>query len=648
MDKNTVIGILLIGAIFVVYMIMSGPSRKEIEEAQRRQDSIAQAEKEKALEKAQYEAQAENAKPVLSTTDSVVTETDTGTDSITSDSIRTTQLNNRYGSFSNAAEGKKEFITLENNLIRAKISTLGGRLYSVELKEYKTHDSLPLILFDGDSTVFGLTFHEQKDLSLFEIPTNNLFFIPQTKERHLQVTENAKSADLRLYAGKDRYLEYSYTLEPNSYLLKYNIRLHGLNQVFAPNQNVLALNWEIAVPSQEKGQVFENNYTTIHYKYLNDEEDYLLETSDSKEEELRTKVRWISFKQQFFTSVLIADDHFLNGYVKYQKILNSDKYLKYFFAELSIPYDNTPDEDLAFSFFFGPNKYSTLRKYGKIDGENVLQLERQITLGWSFFLMQWINRYAVIPVFNFLEKFISSYGLIILILTILLKIVLFPLTFRSYLSTAKMRVLKPQIDEIHKKIPKEKNMERQQATMALYKKVGVNPMGGCLPMLVQFPILIAMFRFFPSSIELRQKSFLWADDLSSYDSIIDLPFEIPMYGDHISLFCLLMAITNIFYTRMNSAQMSTGTQMPGMKTMMYLMPVMFLVFFNNYSSGLSYYYFISTLITIGQTLIIRRMVNDEEILHKLETAKKKPKKKSGFQARLEKMAKERGYKAPKK
>lgn len=640
MDKNTIIGILLIGAIFIGYMIMSKPSKEQIEAKRRKLDSIAQVEKEKALERTKLGAQAENTQPVIIPDLA-------GTDIIIADSIKNQELQRRFGSFSEAAEGQNEFITLENNLIKVKISTLGGRLYSVELKEYKTHDSLPLMLFDGDSTIFGLTFHEQKDMSLFEINTNQLFFIPTTKERDLQVTESAKSADLRLYAGENRYIEYSYTLEPNSYLLKFNIKLYGVNQIFAQNQSVLTLNWEINVPGQEKGRDFENTYTTIYYKYLNDEVDYLSERSDD-EEELRTKLRWISFKQHFFTSVLIADNYFLNGYVKSQTITDSDKYLKNFSAELSIPYKNKIEEDIPFSFYFGPIHYNTLNKYSKIEGENVLRLEKQVQLGWSFFLMHWINRFAVIPVFNFLEKHIASYGLIILILTILLKIVLFPLTFKSYLSTAKMRVLKPQIDEIQKKIPKEKTMERQQATMALYKKVGVSPMGGCLPMLVQFPILIALFRFFPASIELRQQSFLWADDLSSYDSILELPFNIPMYGDHISLFCLLMAVTNIFYTKMNSAQMSAGTQMPGMKTMMYMMPVMFLVFFNNYSSGLSYYYFISTLITIGQTILIRRMVNDEEILKKLETAKKKPQKKSRFQDRIEKMAKQRGYKLPKK
>lgn len=263
-------------------------------------------------------------------------------------------------------------------------------------------------------------------------------------------------------------------------------------------------------------------------------------------------------------------------------------------------------------------------------------------------MFAWVNKWFVIPIFNFLEKYIMNYGIIILILTIIIKLILAPLTYKSYMSTAKMKVLKPQIDEINERIPKDKAMERQQATMGLYKKAGVNPMGGCLPMLVQFPILIALFRFFPSSIELRQKSFLWATDLSSYDSIVDLPWDIPMYGDHISLFCLLMAATNLIYTRMNG-QMQTSQQMPGMQAMMYLMPVMFLVWFNNYASGLSYYYFIATLFTVVQTWAIRKyLVDDEKVLAMLEANKKKPVKKSKFQQRLEDAAKQKGFKAPKK
>ncbi|MCA1744212.1 MAG: membrane protein insertase YidC, partial [Bacteroidales bacterium] len=308
-------------------------------------------------------------------------------------------------------------------------------------------------------------------------------------------------------------------------------------------------------------------------------------------------------------------------------------FLNYNKAEAVVPVDFSTNQEIGFQFYFGPNRFYTLNSYDKD-----LELNKLIDLGWG--ILGWINRYAVIPVFNFLEGFIGSYGIIILILTLLIKLVLFPLTYKSYISSAKMKVLKPQIDEINERIPKDKAMERQQATMALYKKAGVNPMGGCLPMLLQMPILIALFRFFPASIELRQESFLWATDLSTYDSILDLPFNIPFYGAHVSLFTLLMAATNIVYTKMNAEMTQSANQMPGMKTMMYMMPVMFLFFFNSYSAGLSYYYFVSTLITIGQTLLIRQFVDDKLLLKKIQAQQKKPVVKSKFAQRLEDMTKQ--------
>ncbi|NLA24445.1 MAG: membrane protein insertase YidC, partial [Bacteroidales bacterium] len=313
---------------------------------------------------------------------------------------------------------------------------------------------------------------------------------------------------------------------------------------------------------------------------------------------------------------------------------DNSEYLKKFYAELSLPVNRESHVEVPIKLYYGPNKFSVLKSYDN-------KLEKLVPLGWGIF--GWVNRFLIIPVFNWLGSFIGSYGIIILLLTIFIKLLLFPLTYKSYMSTAKMKVLKPQIDELAKKYPKGKEMERQQATMNLYKRVGVNPMGGCLPMLLQFPILIAMFRFFPASIELRQQSFLWADDLSTYDSILDLPFKIPLYGDHISLFTLLMAAALMVSTIMTSKNQPTNNQMPGMKTMMYFMPIMLLFFFNEYAAGLSYYYFLANLITILQTWAIRRFfVNDEKVLAKLEENKKKPVKKSKWQARLEQAAKQKG------
>ncbi len=374
--------------------------------------------------------------------------------------------------------------------------------------------------------------------------------------------------------------------------------------------------------------------------------DYLNEQKDD-EEELVNKIKWISFTHRFFSSTLIAKDNFLNANVKVFEFPEEEqvgRYLRSVQTEIGVPFKLSANETIALAYYFGPNKYKTLRKY-KLD------LERQIPMGWSFFLMAWINRYAVIPVFNFLESFGWNYGIIILVLTILLKIVLFPIAYKSYISSAKMRAFKPEIEEITKKFPDKKDaMKKQQATMTLYKQAGVNPMAGCIPMALQFPILIAMFRFFPSSFELRQQSFLWATDLSSYDSIYDLGFKIPYYGDHVSLFTLLMTVSTLMYTKMNQEMMgSSQQQMPGMKTMMYLMPVMFLGLFNNYAAGLSYYYFLANIFTFGQMFLIRKTINEDKIRKQIEINKKKPaKKKSSWQKRLEDAAKKRGQSAPKR
>jgi YidC/Oxa1 family membrane protein insertase len=351
-------------------------------------------------------------------------------------------------------------------------------------------------------------------------------------------------------------------------------------------------------------------------------------------------VKWIGFKQLFFNSTIIANEFFPNAQIRSTIFEENPKYLANFYADIAFPYEGTQKESVGIQFYFGPNHYQTLKQYK-------IELERQVYLGYA--IVRPVNQYLIIPTFNFLRNYIGNFGLIILLLTIFIKLILFPFTYKSYMSQAKMRALKPEIDEINNKIGMgtEKAMERQQATMALYKKAGVNPMGGCLPMLLQFPILIAMFFFFPTSIELRQESFLWAHDLSTYDSILDLPFKIPFYGDHVSLFCLLMTITTIISTSLNQ-QAASSQAMPGMKTMMYMMPIMFLFILNSYSSGLSYYYFLANVITIGQTYIIRYFVDEEKIRAQLQVNKKKPVKKSNFQKRLEDMAKQRGVQMPKK
>jgi len=442
-----------------------------------------------------------------------------------------------------------------------------------------------------------------------------------------------------LNAGANKYLEFVYTLEPNSYILKYKINIVGLENEISQNSGYLDLVWNAKSRRQEKGADWENQNTTIYYKYFGDEIGYLSETGDKEEEKLPTKVKWIAYKDQFFSTVFIANDYFASAEVKYEKDKLQNKYLKNFESSISLPYNKKPNESLNFSIYYGPNDYDILKNI-EISNSEKLEMQELIPLGWTIF--RWVNRFAVIPLFNLLGSFFTNFGLIILLMTIIIKTVLFPLTYKSFLSSAKMRVLKPQIDAINEKIPKEKTMERQQETMKLYKKVGVNPMGGCLPMLLQFPFLIAMYRFFPASIELRQKSFLWANDLSAFDSIWTFPggFSIPMYGDHVSLFALLMAVAMLISSLMNGSQMaSSNSQVPGMKLMLYLMPVMMVLWFNNYSAGLSYYYLLSNLITIGQTVIIRRMVDENKLLAQLNAKKGKPEKKSRFAMKMEELQK---------
>ncbi|MBT3209956.1 MAG: membrane protein insertase YidC, partial [Bacteroidetes bacterium] len=619
MDRNQLTGILLIAALFIAFFYFTQPSEEERLTQKRKKDSLEQVYHQQAVERQQKAAEIENREQTIANDNA-------------NDSAKFAQITEKFGSFSKATVGKKKYITLENDLIKIKFSNLGGKPYSVQLKDYQTHDSLPLILFDGDSSVFGLKFHEEQNLKLYDITTDQLFFTPSESQPSIIVTNAVKTITYKLDAGNNRYIEFVYRLEPNSYMLDFEINIVGIKDIIAGNSSYIDLNWSYFVTGQEKGRDWENDNSTIYYKFYEDETDYLTERSEKESEELRTKVSWIAYKQQFFSSILISDNYFLNAQIDSEKVNNSKKHFKHFKSNIALPYKGSQKEKLDMRFYFGPNHYQTLSKYD-------IGIEKVIPLGWGIF--GWVNRFAIIPIFNFLGSFMSNYGLIILILTILIKLVLFPLTYKSYVSSAKMRVMKPQLDELLKKIPKEKSMERQQKSMEYYKKVGVNPMGGCLPMVLQMPILIAMFRFFPSSIELRQKSFLWAEDLSTYDAIISWSAEIPLlssfYGNHISLFTLLMTISTIIYTRINQQQMGdTSAQMPGMKYMMYLFPVMMLFWFNNYASGLSYYYFIANIITFAQMYAIKRFVDDKAILKKLSDTKKKPIKKSSFLAKLEK------------
>jgi YidC/Oxa1 family membrane protein insertase len=644
MNKENIIGLVLIFGMLIAYSIWMTPSQEELQQKQRVQDSIAQV-RQWQLDSMRIAAERKvEEKPLAITVEEIEADTE----------ANMTRLLDRFGGFAVSAIGEEKIYYIESEVLRLGISTKGGRIVSAELREFQTWDTLPLELIDKESSAFGLVFFSNNRI----INTQNLFFQPYWYQRNFEGSEvmrvsgdNELSFGMRAYAnaseaqtGSDRYLEFKYTLSGNDYMTGLDMNFVGLHNVIDDNTNFLELEWKNQLLRQEKNLKNERNASTIHYKYASDDMGSLSETKDDSES-LKTRVKWIAYKQQFFTTTLIARDNFISAELSafVQEELPEDRYVKNMEADISIPYQPSPNYSIPLNLYMGPTKYNILRQYD-------LSLERQIPLGWGFFLFQVVNRYAVIPVFNFLEGFNFNYGIIILILTILLKIVLFPLTYKTYISQARMRVLKPEVEELNKKFPKKDDaMKKQQALMALYKKAGVNPMSGCVPMVIQLPILIALFRFFPSSIELRQQSFLWAHDLSTYDSVLDLPFTIPFYGDHVSLFTLLMALSTVAYTYVNSKMMDTGSsQMPGMKMMMYLMPVMFLGFFNNYSAGLSYYYMLTNLITFAQMFLIRSVIDENKIRAKIMENKKKPVKTSKFQKRLEEMAKQRGYKPGKK
>jgi len=622
MDRNSVIGLLIIGLILIGFTFLNAPSDEELAALKRKQDSIAM------VEKAQLEMQkamVANAKPA-SNTPAIIA------DSTISDSAKSQMMNDQFGAFAAAASGDDETVVIENDLIKIKISSLGGKVESVLLKKYKTSNGKPVVLFASDSSRFDLNFFAQNR----SINTSNLYFKSSSKG-FVVAGKDSNSVSMKLFAGSpNRYIEYVYSLKGGSYLVGYKINTVNLNDVIASNAGYMELNWNQKLQNQEKDILNERANSTAYYMFSDDEVDYISETKDAKEE-LQNNVKWVAMKQHFFTQVLIADKYF-DKPTRVETVggKECEDFVKYIKTSFTIPYSHQPSESFGMNFYFGPNHYQTLKATG-------YNLEKQIPLGWGIF--GWVNRYLVIPIFNFLDGFNWNYGIIILILTILIKIMLLPLTFKAYLSQAKMKVLKPEVDEIQGKF-KEEPMKLQQEMMALYRKAGVSPMGGCLPMLLQFPILIAMFRFFPQSIELRQQSFLWAHDLSSYDSIADLPFKIPFYGDHVSLFTLLMTVSTLLITWVNSSSAMTN---PQMKWMMYLMPIIFLGVFNNYSAGLSYYYFLANTISIGQQYLFKGFVDEDAIHKKIQENKKRPasQTKSKFQKRLEDMAKQKGYKLPK-
>lgn len=617
MDKNTWIGFLLIAAIIVGFNIINRPSEEEIAERKRIQDSIAVAQKMEA------EAQA--------ISQQIAQQVDTVAPEETID-----ELNQRieavYGPFALSAKGEQQNIILENNKIRLHLSTLGGYVQRAELKEYKAYgDSVnALNLFRGDESQLSFTLITNNNRV---ISTKNLYFEP--------IINNPQNVTLRLKTNiEDAWLDFVYTLHEDDYMVGFEIKPQNMQYVLAQNVNMLDLQWNQLIPQQERGRTFEERYSQLQYMLVGGEMEKLSEQKHDQVQE-SARIKWIGYKDQYFSTVLIANSDFQSSTLESTPQDAFTKYIKEYKTTTSVAFDITGKQTTGFTYYFGPNHYNTLKSYDEnLSSDEKLNLKELVPLGWK--IVAWINKILVIPMFDIFSSWGLHIGIVILLMTLVIKLIILPFVFASFKSSAKMRVLKPQIDEINAKYPPEKMQERQQATMALYQKAGVSPMSGCLPMLFQFPVLMAMFWFLPTAIELRGKSLFWAEDLSTYDAVFTWDFNIPLLGDHLSLFCLLMTVVNIVYTYITMQTQGGGQEMKFMKWMMYLMPLMFLFVFNDYAAGLSYYYLVSLMFTILQTMIFRWSIDDKKILAQIEAnAKKKGNQsKSGFMQRLEQMQRE--------
>jgi len=632
MDRNSVIGFVLIAAILAGYTWYSMPSAEETARMEHVQDSLANVEierqaqeDEKALKTEQAKSSnAANAATVASgalSADSILV---VNGDTLNADSVRQALQNQRYGIFTPSSQGKPEEIVIENKHLQIAISTHGAAPSVIRLKEYQTHQNTPLLLADPDSGNYEFRFF----LGNLDISTKDLFF----------TAEKLGTDGVRLIAATTdtaKFLRITYQLDSSNYFLDVRAELVGMEAEVDARNTVF--NWDLVGFSNEKYRTGELQKSGVYYKYFNDDRQYLSE-SDEDEKTLEGRTNWVAFKQDFFTVGLISAEGFAgNGSEIAILPLSDSTHTKRYSAKLFFEKERGAKVDIPMRIFLGPNHFGTLRR------TEVADFDRIIDLGWGIF--GWMNQWLVIPIFNLFDGWGWSYGIIILVLTLVIKLLLMPLTYKNFISSAKMRVLKPEMDVINEKHKEGDMLKKQQATMDLYRKAGVNPASGCVPMLVQMPVLYAMFRFFPASIELRQQSFLWADDLSTYDSIFswtaDIPFISSFYGNHISLFTILMAASTMIYTAINSKQMPQQQGMPNMKLMMYLFPVMMLFFMNSLPSGLSYYYLLANVISILQMTAFKSLfVNEDKIRAQLLLNMKTPRKKSKWQQRLEDMQKQ--------
>ena len=608
MDKNTLVGFLLIGAVLIGFSIYNRPSQEEMERAQRYQDSIQIAQQEAALREAEAAAQQ-------------------SAQALTLDS---TSL------FFGANQGTEQFTTLENNLVKVTFSNKGGRVVSATLKDYNDQQGQPLTLFNEEESAMNFAFEGKSENLL----TEDMYFQPTN------VTDS--TVTMRLQTTGSGYIDFAYRLLPDAYMVNFDIRAVGMQNFFPAALKTVNIDWFQKARQQEKGFDFEQRYTSLTYKPVDDSSDYLSEMSAEKET-FEEPMEWIAFKNQFFSSVLIANQDFENVTLESTPQKEGSGYMKDYTAEMTTFFDPTGKQATQLQLYLGPNHFKTLLATNDlvINQDEDPELEDLVYLGWP--LVREINRWFTINLFDWLSGWGLNMGIVLLLMTLIVKALVYPATYKSYISSAKMRVLKPYIEKINAKYPNQEDaLKKQQETMQLYSEYGVSPMGGCLPMLIQMPVFMALFFFVPNAIELRQESFLWAPDLSTYDDVINFGFNIPFLGDHLSLFCLLFSATNILNTWYMMKQQDTGQQqMPGMKIMMYLMPVMFIFIFNSYSSGLNYYYFLSGLIGILTTIILRKTTNEPKLLAILEANKAKIKQQKGnkgtqggLMAKLEALQKE--------
>ena len=604
MDKNTLVGFVLIGAIIVGFGIYNRPSQEEITRAQHYQDSIQQVALEKQIEELEKKQNANTA---------IVT-------SLDSTSV-----------FYEATRKTEQFITLENDVLQLTLTNKGGRIYKAVLKEYNDQEKKPLVLFDNQDVAFNIGFEGKNENILSE----QLFFDA--------INATDSTVTMRLNASNGGYIDFNYSLLPESYMVNFSVRAVGLQNAFSPSTKTMSIDWKQRARQMERSHTFEQRYTSLTYKPAGEGFDYLSETKDEKET-IPAVLDWIAFKNQYFSCVFMAENNFENATLESKLELKGSGYMKNYHADMKAGFDITGSAPSNFQFYFGPNHFKTLLASNKLSFKDKDQeLEDLVYLGWP--IIRWINRWFTINLFDWLSGWGLNMGIVILLMTLIVKILVLPTTYKSFMSSAKMRALKPYIDKINEKYPKQEDaLKKQQEMMMVYKQYGVSPMGGCLPLLLQTPVFMALFFFVPNAIELRQQSFLWADDLSSYDDLISWTTEIPLLGNHLSLFCLLFSAATVINQIIVMKQQDTGTnpQMAAMKWMMYIMPVMFFFIFNEYAAGLSYYYFISTLIGILTMWVMRKMTDEKKLLATLEANKKETPKntQSGLMAKLEALQKE--------